>query len=94
MAAVDYLWHEAKHRLNLRDHGIDFGDVEAVFEGETVTILDDRFDYGEQRFITFGLLAGRVVAIAHTETNEVIRIISARKATKREENSYFKEIAD
>jgi len=94
VAAVDYLWHEAKRRLNLRDHGIDFGDVEAVFEGETVTILDDRFDYGEQRFITFGLLAGRVVAIAHTETNEVIRIISARKATKREENSYFKEIAD
>ena len=88
------MWHEAKRRLNLRDHGIDFGDVEAVFEGETVTILDDRFDYGEQRFITFGLLAGRVVAIAHTETNEVIRIISARKATKREENSYFKEIAD
>lgn len=64
------------------------------FEGETVTVLDDRFDYGEERFVTFGLLDGRVVAIAHTETDEIIRIISVRKATKDEESSYFKEIAD
>lgn len=62
--------------------------------GETVTIPDDRFDYGESRFVTLGLLSGRVVVIAHTETDEVIRIISVRKATKNEEISYFKEIAD
>ena len=60
----------------------------------TVTIPDDRFDYGEGRFVTFGLLEGRVVAIAHTEADEVIRVISVRKATKDEEGSYFKEIAD
>ena len=65
-----------------------------MFEGETVIVLDDRFDYGEERFITFGLLDGRVVAIAHTETDEVMRIISVRKATKDEESSYFEEIAD
>jgi uncharacterized DUF497 family protein len=59
-----------------------------------VTILDDRFDYGEPRFITLGLLSGRVVVIAHAETHEVIRIISVRKATKNEEANYFKEIAD
>jgi hypothetical protein len=65
-----------------------------VFEGETVTILDDRFDYGEARFVTFGLLDGRVVAVAHTETDELIRIISVRKATGYEESSYFKEISN
>lgn len=65
-----------------------------VFAGETVTILDDRFDDGESRFVSLGLLTGRVVVIAHTETDEVVRIISARKATKNEEISYFKEIAD
>jgi uncharacterized DUF497 family protein len=91
---MEFQWDEAKRRSNLHDHGIDFVGIEQVFEGETVTILDDRFDYGEERFVTFGSLDGRVVAIAHTETGEVIRIISVRKATKNEEESYFKEISD
>jgi hypothetical protein len=87
-------WDEAKRRSNIQKHGIDFVGIESVFVGTTVTILDDRFDYGESRFITLGLLSGCVVVIAHTETSEVIRIISVRKATKNEETSYFKEIAD
>jgi uncharacterized DUF497 family protein len=91
---MEFEWDEAKRRSNLRKHGIDFVGIEAVFEGATVTLPDDRFDYGEQRFVTFGLLDGRVVAVTHTEDAEVIRIISVRKATKNEESSYFKEIAD
>jgi uncharacterized DUF497 family protein len=91
---MEFDWDEAKRTSNLINHGIDFVGIEQVFEGEAVTILDDRFDYGEERFVTFGLLDGRVVAIAHTESDEVIRIISVRKATKNEESSYFKEIAD
>jgi uncharacterized DUF497 family protein len=87
-------WDEAKRQSNILKHGIDFVGVEQVFEDETLTINDDRFDYGEERFVTLGLLNGRVVVIAHTETDEVIRIISIRKATKNEENSYFKEIAN
>lgn len=87
-------WDEAKRESNILKHGFDFIDVKNVFEGETVTILDDRFDYAEDRFITLGLLGRRVVVIVHTETNDVIRIISARKATKNEEIRYFKEIAD
>lgn len=87
-------WDEDKRKSNLRDHGIDFVGIEQLFDGETVTILDDRFDYGEERFVTFGLLEGRVVAVVHTETDELIRIISVRKATKNEESSYFKEIAN
>jgi uncharacterized DUF497 family protein len=91
---VEFEWDEAKRRSNLRKHGIDFVGVEQLFEGVTVTILDDRADYGEERFVTFGLLDGRVVAVAHTEADKVIRIISVRKATKNEESGYFKEIAD
>jgi uncharacterized DUF497 family protein len=91
---MEFEWDEAKRKSNLRNHGIDFIGTEQVFEGETVTILDNRFDYGEERFVTFGLLEGRVVAVAHTETDEVIRIISVRKATKDEESSYFKEISN
>jgi uncharacterized protein len=88
-----YEWDEAKRLSNIQKHGIDFVGIEKVFAGTTLTILDDRFDYGESRFITLGLLSGRVVVIAHAETPQAIRIISVRKATKNEEASYFKEIA-
>lgn len=91
---MEFQWDEPKRTANLHDHGIDFVEIEKVFDGETVTILDDRFNYGEERFVTFGLLNGRVVAIAHAETVDVIRIISVRKATKNEEISYFEQIAD
>jgi len=91
---VRFKWDEAKRQTNIRKHGIDFADLEPLFDGETVTILDNRFDYGEDRFITLGLLNGIVLVVVHTETDTVIRIISARKATKNEEKSYFKEITD
>jgi uncharacterized protein len=89
-----FKWDEAKRESNLLKHGIDFIKIEEVFEGETATILDERFGYGEERFITLGLLDGRVVVIVHTETDDLIRLISARKATSNEEISYFKEITD
>lgn len=56
-------WDEEKRRINLRRHGLDFADAEQVFESEIVIALDDRFDYGEARFVTFGLLKGFVVAL-------------------------------
>jgi uncharacterized protein len=87
-------WDEAKRRLNIKRHGLDFVDVMKVFDVETVTLVDDRYEYGESRFLTLGLLSGIVFAISHTETDEVIRIISARKAEKDEEITYFKEIRD
>lgn len=89
-----YEWDEAKREANLRKHGIDFAGAEAVFEGCTVTMEDKRLHYGEQRFVTFGLLEGRVVAVVHTEEDEVIRIISIRKATRSEEQSYLSTLAN
>jgi len=94
MLSVRIEWDEAKRRTNLRRHGLDFADAEAVFSGYTVTMEDVRRDYGEQRFLSFGLLQDRVIAIAHTETQEVIRVISMRKASKHEERSYFSQIRD
>ena len=85
-------WDERKRRSNLEKHGVDFSDLESLFAGETVTVSDERFDYGEHRFITLGLLKGIVLTVAHTETDEVVRILSARKATRYEEETYFKEI--
>ena len=65
--------------------------IETAFASETVTLLDERYDYTETRFITLGVLHRRVVVIAHTETDEVIRIISVRKATKNEAKTYRHE---
>lgn len=90
--SVKFEWDEAKRKANIQRHGIDFRGTEKVFDGYTVTVLDDRFDYGERRFVTLGLLEARVVAVVHTEDDERIRIISVRKATSNEQKSYFEAL--
>ena len=89
---MEFTWSEAKRRSNLELHGLDFIDAALVFEGVTFTFEDDRFSYGEQRFVTLGLLAGIPVSVVHTESDHEVRIISFRKATKREAQIYFSEI--
>ena len=91
---MEFEWDEAKRLTNLRKHGIDFADVPTVFEGDTVTVEDERYNYGEQRFIVFGLLQGRVVAVVCIECDDLTRIISARKATKYEQRTYFEQLSD
>jgi uncharacterized protein len=63
-----------------------------VFSGPCVTFEDDRFEYGEQRLITLGLLAGRVVVIAHAPRDAGTRIISMRKGNRREQEIYQKRL--
>lgn len=90
----DFFWDEEKRLVNAQKHAIDFEDAVTIFDGDTVTVEDDRFLYNEPRFITLGLLNGRVVAVVHTERGEVTRIISARKATKYEQITYFQQVVD
>ncbi|MEH2377261.1 BrnT family toxin [Nostoc sp.] len=94
VSVMEFEWDEAKRLTNLRKHGIDFIDILAVFDGDTVTVEDDRYSYTEQRFVTFGLLQGRVVAVVHTDRDDLTRIISARKATKYEQRIYFEQLSD
>ena len=89
-----FTWSERKRAVNLKNHGLDFVDAPRIFEGATYTFEDDRFDYGEQRFETLGLLAGVPVSIVHTESEDEIRVISFRKATKREADIYFQQVQD
>ncbi|WP_395685336.1 BrnT family toxin [Caenimonas koreensis] len=86
---MEFTWSEAKRSANVKAHGLDFVDAQAVFAGATFTFEDDRFSYGEQRFVTLGLLAGIPVSVVHTESEYEVRIISFRKATKREAQIYF-----
>lgn len=91
---MEFTWSEAKRAANLKAHGLDFIDAPRVFEGVTFTFEDDRFSYGEQRFVTLGLLAGVPVSLVHTETDHEVRVISFRKATNREAEIYFSQIQD
>ena len=89
---MEFTWSETKRAANIKAHGLDFVDAASVFEGLTFTIEDDRFSYGEQRFVTLGLLAGVTVSVVHTENEYEIRVISFRKASKRESQIYDDEI--
>ena len=87
---MKFIYDAAKQKTNLVKHGFDFADAENVFAGMTYTFADDRIYYGEDRFITIGMLKGGIVLIAHTEQDDEVRIISMRKATKREQKTYFR----
>ena len=86
-----YQWNEDKAAANLRKHGIDFADAVSVFSDDlAITIPDERFD--EERFITIGIDAfGRVLVVVYTMRGDEIRLISARKATRREQQQYEEE---
>ncbi len=85
------MWTTKSH---LNKHGLDFVDARKVFAGLTLTVKDARFEYREQRFITLGMLKDIVVVIAHTETDEEIRVFSMRKATRNEQEGYFQSLAN
>lgn len=71
--------------LTLKHRGLDFARAGEVFAGLTATIVDDRFDYGETRFITAGHLDGRLVVVVWTERGEARHVISLRHCHAKEE---------
>jgi uncharacterized DUF497 family protein len=77
-------WDDHKNRANRRKHGISFEEAAKIFEGPVLS-LDDDSDPSEIRERSYGLIGGLVVAcVIHTERDDTIRIISARKATPNE----------
>jgi len=88
-----FTWDEKKRQSNIKKHGIDFTHAGEIFAGPTFTWEDDRFDYGEQRWITMGLMGALVVVlVVHTESTEEIHVISIRKADKDEQALFFSNI--
>jgi len=85
---MSYEWDPSKAIANIEKHGIDFADAVTVFDDFSAVTIDDP-DYDEQRFITIAEDAfGRILVVAYTWRGDNIRIISARKATKRERKHY------
>ncbi|MCW5848691.1 MAG: BrnT family toxin [Anaerolineae bacterium] len=88
-------WDEEKRRTNLNKHGLDFREAWRIFQSHTATRLDDRYDYGEERWVTLGMLEGRVVVLVYTEPGEnTIRVISLRKALTYERAEYEQGLRD
>ncbi len=89
MAKLQFEWDEAKNRLNIAKHGVDFALACRIFEGPVLTRIDGREDYGELRETSIGIARGvLVLAVTHTDRSFCTRIISARRATPRERESY------
>ena len=91
---MKFAWDETKRQTNLAKHGLDFAEAESAFRGVTFSFEDDRFEYGEHRIITIGLLRRTVVVMAHTEQEEVIRTLSMRRATGNEQRLYYRAFAE
>ena len=72
----------------LLERGLDFASAAEVFAGRFYDRLDDRFDYGEERVITVGRLAGRMVVVVWTQRETARHVISMRKANDREQARY------
>jgi uncharacterized DUF497 family protein len=88
--SFQFSWDPAKAATNLRKHGVTFREAATVFgDPDAVTVYDEAHSGDEERWFTLGRsLLARLLAVAHTETDEEIRIISARRATLREAASY------
>lgn len=91
---MKFTWDEAERQVNLEKHGLDFAEAESVFRGATFTFEDDRFEYGEHRFITIGMLGDTAVVMAHAEQGDTVRILSMRRATGNEQRLYYRGFAE
>lgn len=87
-------WDDRKAEINYRKHGIRFEDAARVFDDPLAISEPDRFENGEQRWRTLGMVGGcLLLLVAHTlrfetESSEIVRIISARRVDRQERRRY------
>ncbi len=89
---LEFEWDEAKAKTNLEKHGVSFLTAAAIFSNERLERIDDREDYGEVRWIALGRVGIEVFRVVFTWRSEnLIRIVSAQKASKDEQEIYYRE---
>jgi uncharacterized DUF497 family protein len=88
----EFEWHHAKARSNYAKHGVTFDTAKRAFSDPfMVEVLDDSEDYGEERFLLIGMLDGQHLSVKYTSRQGIYRLISARRATKDEQDHYFEQ---
>lgn len=86
---MHFEWDRDKAAANLRKHRVDFREASTVLHDPLSTTFPDPASEGEQRFVTIGTSAlGHLLVVAHTDRGDTIRLISARRATRRERRFY------
>jgi uncharacterized DUF497 family protein len=86
---MDYQWDPEKAASNLGKHGVDFADAVGVFEDEWALTIKEEYVAGEQRFATVGTdFLERVLVVVYTHRGGEIRLISARRAIRKERRTY------
>ncbi|WP_226648100.1 BrnT family toxin [Microbulbifer variabilis] len=88
---MDFEWDEVKNSVNKQKHNIDFADAVHVFiDDRRIYRKDTRKDYGEERYQTIGMTRFGILMVVYTfrDNNGITRLISARKANRRERSSY------
>lgn len=86
-------WDPKKNAINIQKHGLDFNDVVDMFTTPMLVKSEAYGDFDEERWIGLGMISVHIAVVVYTERyDNVIRIISARKATKREKENYAKHI--
>ncbi len=86
---MEFEWDPEKNRANIEKHGIDFEDAIAIFEGRVLEKIAAARDFGETRFMAFGVTDGRELTVIYTPRGEGRRrIISARRAHRSERKAY------
>lgn len=93
---MQFEWDTKKAAYNLAKHGVSFSDAATVFGDPLAgTILDPRYSLEEQRFVTIGHSAGgSLIVVIHVERDDRTRIVSARRATRRERRRYESKTED
>ena len=81
-------WDDDKNRLNIEQHGISFEDAALVFDGPVTTLFSPRF--GEDRWVATGQVDQLVITVVYTERGDHRRLISARRARRKERDEYEK----
>ncbi len=91
---MGFEWDPTKNVANQQKHGIRFDEAKDIFDGPILTRADDGQDYGESRNISLGALSpDAVLVVVHTERGNTVRLISARKANRRERKLYYDHLA-
>ncbi|MEO9299178.1 BrnT family toxin [Devosia alba] len=85
---MEYEWDENKRQTNIDKHRVDFRIAAFIFEGPVLKIPDTRRDYGEQRYLSIGLVEDEYFVVVHTERDNVVRLISAWKGGRRDRRKY------
>ncbi len=86
---MEFEWDTIKNQRNIEKHGIDFIDAARIFEHPTLTIVDNRRDYGEKRIAAMGTVENVILYVVYTVRDGIWRIISARRANRCERKKHL-----